>query len=346
MSFSEEKKARIRHYLLEKIERGGASVVRSTADAFGITPASVYKYLDAMEKAGVLQKVKRGEYRLMSRTAEARLRRSEGALESETRVFERHILPMLSELPRNVQGIWEYLCGEMINNVIDHSEAETLEIEVRRDALQTTVRLTDDGVGIFEKIRRGFALDSLDEAVSELFKGKLTTDAAHHSGEGVFFSSRLADTFVIVSSGRVFTHNRFEEDELRRLTSQTAEDKPETNPGTTVVMTLANDSRKQAKDVFDLFADPDGGFTKTRIPLANYFESSPVSRSQAKRLVSRLDRFQEVELDFSGIEWIGQGFAHELFVVFAKSHPEVRLIPLHMNEDVKKMHTHVAAENA
>ena len=66
MSFSEEKKNQIKHYLLEKIRDGQSSVVKRTAEAFDVTPASVYKYLDAMEAAGILTKIKRGEYRLVS----------------------------------------------------------------------------------------------------------------------------------------------------------------------------------------------------------------------------------------------------------------------------------------
>ena len=106
-------------------------------------------------------------------------------------------------------------------------------------------------------------------------------------------------------------------------------------------MTLANDSRKQARDIFDQFASIDGGFAKTRIPLRHYFERAPVARSQAKRLCGRLETFREVELDFEDLDWMGQGFAHELFVVFPKEHPEVKLIPLHMNTDVQKMYVHV-----
>ncbi len=336
MSFTEEKKERIRHYLLEKIHEKQTSVVKRTAEAFGVTPATVYKYMDALEADGIVEKIKRGEYRLVTEYRSALLRRDAGELKSEGPVYEKYILPALRDLPKNVQGIWDYLCGEMINNVIDHSEAQTLKTEVIKDALQTEVRLTDDGVGIFEKIKSFFGLESTEEAVGELFKGKLTTDETHHSGEGIFFSSRMADTFMIFSSGKVFSHNRFSGDILETALQPVK--------GTAVRMTLANDSQKRAKDVFDLYADVDGGFTRTRIPLKDYFESAPVSRSQAKRLVSRLDRFEEVELDFNGLEWMGQGFAHELFSVFAASHPEIRLLPLNMNEDVRKMYTHVTDE--
>lgn len=71
------------------------------------------------------------------------------------------------------------------------------------------------------------------------------------------------------------------------------------------------------------------------------FETYPVSRSQAKRMCNRFENFQEIELDFSGIEDIGQGFAHEIFVVFSNKHPEVKLIPLNMCQRVEKMVNHV-----
>lgn len=332
MSFTEEKKKQIRLYLLEKIAQGQNSVVQKTATNFNVTPATVYKYLEQLEQTGVLCKVKRGEYKLLAKTEVFRLAQDDPDFRSEDRIYARCIRPLLASLPANVRGIWDYLCGEMLNNVIDHSQAAHLEITVMQDYLNTTVQIADDGVGIFAKIRDYLGLASNEEAVGELFKGKLTTDAQHHSGEGIFFSSRLADEFVIYSSGLVFTHNRFDNDALLQELSQ---------QGTVVRMTLSNRSQKEAKDVFEQYADPDSGFTRTRIPLRQYFETSPVSRSQAKRLCSRLDRFHEIELDFTGLDWIGQGFAHQVFVVFQNEHPKIKLIPLNMSEDVAKMYRHV-----
>lgn len=65
-----------------------------------------------------------------------------------------------------------------------------------------------------------------------------------------------------------------------------------------------------------------------------------ISRSQAKMLTAGIES-GEVELDFSDVEWIGQGFAHELFVVFARKHPRVTLVPVHAGTDVKRMIYHV-----
>ena len=46
---------------------------------------------------------------------------------------------------------------------------------------------------------------------------------------------------------------------------------------------------------------------------------------------------------FDGISWMGQGFAHQIFVVFQNEHPDIRLIPKNMNADVEKMYRHVTA---
>ena len=62
-----------------------------------------------------------------------------------------------------------------------------------------------------------------------------------------------------------------------------------------------------------------------------------VSRSEAKRLVHNLERFREVVLDFKGVEGVGQGFADEIFRVWHREHPEVRLIPVNMCEPVQFM---------
>ncbi len=51
--------------------------------------------------------------------------------------------------------------------------------------------------------------------------------------------------------------------------------------------------------------------------------------------------FRTVLLDFSGVKIIGQGFADELFRVFASAHPHIDLIPVRANTDVQMMIAHV-----
>ena len=82
---------------------------------------------------------------------------------------------------------------------------------------------------------------------------------------------------------------------------------------------------------------------KTIISVKDIFDSDPISRSQAKYVCNRLESFKEVIVDFAEIGWMGQGFAHQLFVVFANSHPDIVLTPINMNEDVTKMYNHVVS---
>ena len=145
------------------------------------------------------------------------------------------------------------------------------------------------------------------------------------------------DKFLISSDGKIFTYNKY--DETNRDTDIIAD--KWTKTGTAIYMSLSNYSNKRAMDIFNSFSSVEGGFSRTSIPLRNIYDTPPVARSQAKRLAYRLDDFEEVVLDFEDIEAIGQGFAHELFKVFASEHPQTALIPINANENVQKMIKHV-----
>ena len=61
-----------------------------------------------------------------------------------------------------------------------------------------------------------------------------------------------------------------------------------------------------SKEVFDAYTDlesDDYAFSKTQVALslARYKDEDLISRSQAKRVLSRFDRFREVLLDFKGV---------------------------------------------
>lgn len=170
----------------------------------------------------------------------------------------------------------------------------------------------------------------------ELAKGKLTTDPQNHTGEGIFFTSRMMDDFAILS-GEVFFSHECEKPEdwiVQR-------DKPDR--GTGVLMLLANETDRTSVDVFRRYAaeEDDYGFTKTVVPvrLAREGTEQLVSRSQAKRLLARVDRFATVILDFSGVDMVGRAFADEIFRVFARANPRILIIPINANAGIVRMIT-------
>jgi hypothetical protein len=71
--------------------------------------------------------------------------------------------------------------------------------------------------------------------------------------------------------------------------------------------------------------------------LAQYEGEKLVSRSRAKRVGNRFERFKRVELDFAGVSDIGQAFADELFRVFAAAHPQIRITPINTEPAVAQM---------
>ena len=72
-----------------------------------------------------------------------------------------------------------------------------------------------------------------------------------------------------------------------------------------------------------------------------------MTRSQAKRVLSRFERFREVLFDFKGVTSIGQAFADEIFRVFKQSHPEVVVLAINTTSEVDKMISRAkSAENA
>lgn len=339
MSFTEEKREKIKRYILEKINTNQKDLAQRTAQTFKISLNTVYRYLKELEKNEIIVK-KGNKYEFIENTHVFMLRRSKKDLVEEDEIYVKYISNFVKDFPENIERIWQYSFTEMMNNAIDHSEAENVVLSVFQNYLCTTIMIEDDGIGIFRKIKEYYHFDSLDDAVNELFKGKLTTDKKNHSGEGIFFTSRILDRFGAVSDGKIFTHDKYTE-VLRNLEDIETLKNWRDLKGTLIFMELSNFSNKILREVFDMFADADGGFSRTHIPIKNIYELYPVSRSQAKRLCHRFDKFKEVELDFRGITEIGQGFAHELFVVFQNAHPDVKLIPVNMTEEVEKMINHV-----
>jgi hypothetical protein len=192
-------------------------------------------------------------------------------------------------------------------------------------------------VGIFKKIQRAFDLEDENHALLELTKGKLTTDAKRHSGEGIFFTSRVFDRFVIYSGSVEYFHDaHLEGDYLFGKDYITSN-----HEGTKVCLRLKKDSPQTLKEVFDTYTSENDcgfGFDKTIIPIRLAFRGDDlVSRSQAKRLLSRFDRFKIAVLDFEGIQEIGQAFADEIFRVFPNFHSATEIYAVNANEQVQKM---------
>ena len=226
--------------------------------------------------------------------------------------------------------IMAYAFTEMLNNAIDHSESVTVEISLWITGDQWCFEIRDHGIGAFAKLATMLKLGSEFESIQELSKGKRTTDPARHSGEGIFFTSKIVDIFRLTSGGVRWTVDNIRQDQALGVVPAPA--------GTTVECQIDPHTERVTADVFREFTDG-FEFVRTR-PVVKLFEigTSFVSRSEAKRLLEGLAAdFEVVEVDFAGVTDVGQGFIDELLRVWPTMHPGKTVLPVNANAAVEFM---------
>lgn len=311
------------------------TLVSHTAERFGISRQAALRHVKRLRETGAIVTTGTGRKRRYE------LRRVwERVVEFDvTPATEDHVLwggqfrPFLLDLPKPVLALCDYGVSEMINNVIDHSGSPRASLEVVRTVADLEIGVRDHGVGVFRKIQRSLNLEDERHAVLELSKGKLTTDPSRHTGQGIFFTSRMFDHFSILSGGLFLLHDQTEDDWL-------LETSREAGPGTVVHMRVRLDTARTTKWVFDQYSGgEDYAFDRTQVPLklAKLGDDQLVSRSQARRVLARFEKFREVFLDFDGVDEVGQAFADEIFRVFRRQHPQIRLEWVRANRPVTQM---------
>lgn len=324
---------RIREYLLESVRSGKSNLVESASEVFSVKRQTILRHLAELTDRGFLQATGRGSAKRWH-LGVLRTRVESYALDAitEDRVYAKDFAFIVDGLAQNVRDIWQYGFTEMLNNAIDHSGGSAVEVFAFRNAEWLMLRIQDDGEGIFRRITRLMDLPDPREALLELSKGKLTTDPQNHTGEGIFFTSRAFDIFVIHSGDLSFEHMRNDsQDVLTHYTNGF--------DGTLVLMLLDVFSQRTLKELFDAYTDPETfDFSKTVVPvkLALYEGEALISRSQAKRIMHRVERFKHVILDFDGVQSVGRSFADEIFRVFVNAHPEIDVEAVNMAPDVEK----------
>jgi anti-sigma regulatory factor (Ser/Thr protein kinase) len=325
----------IRQFILDNVEQHPVDITTITCEKFAISRQAVNKHIQKLveQRAMVVKGVTRSRHYSLHPLIEWTHTFSLDRSIPEDVVWRDYVAPLLGKLPDNVMDIWHYGITEMFNNAIDHSNGQYAIVKLKKTATSLEVIILDDGEGIFKKIQRELGLHDERHAVLELAKGKLTTDPRNHSGEGIFFSSRMFDHFTILSGNVFFSHKH------DQIEDWILEDETSTK-GTYVFMKLTSNTARTLKQVFDKFTcGDDYGFTKTVVPvrLTQYGDDKLVSRSQAKRLLARIDKFKQVIFDFSDVESIGQAFADEIFRVFANNHVDIELMAINSNVEVQQM---------
>lgn len=238
--------------------------------------------------------------------------------------------PILKKLNKSVISIFDYIFTEITNNAIEHSQSPKIKISTYKKGMNIFCEIRDFGIGIFHNIQKKYKLNSETEAVQDLLKGKTTTDPAKHSGEGIFFSSKAADRFVIRSFGWELTiDNKIEDVFVKKI-------RP--NKGTLVVFEISAKTKRRLTNIFNLYTDKKLSFNKTEIRIKLFrLDAEYLSRSQARRILTGLEKFQKIILDFAEVDTVGQAFADEIFRVWQNKNSKIEIQPINCAEAVDFM---------
>lgn len=229
----------------------------------------------------------------------------------------------------NVRRIAQYCVSEMVNNAIDHSNGWQVHVAVWNLPGRARVLVEDDGVGVFERVKAGWSLPDFRAAAAELTKGKRTTAPQTHTGEGIFFTSKAATVFILESNGQAWWVDNDRPDFAIGPSSIIV--------GTRVTMEFDLASQLTLLDLFRRFTDA-GKFDRSR-PVVRLFQAGNefVSRSEAKRLLSGMHEFSDIDVDFDGVEFVGQAFVDEMFRVWPAAAAGTAIHPVNMSPDVEFM---------
>lgn len=329
MSLSAKKRNEIVDFLLQNIRNHPSDIVKFSQDKFGLSRTTILRYLSDLQKQQIILVDGNKSHKKYSLLPVYELIKTFPITPSlsEDKVLREYIYPNLNGQKSNIIKIIEYGFTEIFNNAIDHSEGTEILVSFVVYPDQINLKISDNGIGIFNKIKNICKLDDPIHAILELSKGKLTTSPDSHTGEGIFFTSRMFDIFFIRSYGLLFgSRNKvdilFEDDD--------------SNKGTMVFMGISVNSTRTTDQIFSEFAEVDHGFEKTIVPvdLVKYGNENLISRSQAKRMLNRLDKFKTVLLDFTNINQIGRAFADEVFRVFANAHPDIKIFTQNTTRDI------------
>jgi len=233
-------------------------------------------------------------------------------------------------LSKNVSDMLDYTFTEMLNNAIEHSLSKKIEVRIKKENSQIEFKIRDWGVGIFMNIMKKMGLRNELEAIQNLLKGKQTTAPAEHTGEGIFFTSKVADFLVIKGSRKKLIFDNI----LRDIFIKDI--KPIV--GTEIEFRISANSKRSLTGVFKEYSGKTFEFSKTRVVAKLYkMDTDFFSRSQARRILGGLDKFKTIVLDFREVDTVGQAFADEVFRVWQNRHPNILIEYQNANENIDFM---------
>lgn len=330
--------------ILQEVRRKGSLKSSDISRKFMISRQAAHKHLIELARSGKI--IKQGSTRSTTcyvyngkhrENGSPKLRpyrkRVQLAGSSEDSVFDEiksRSQALFENLSKECAENIRYAFTEMFNNAIDHSGSKFAEIEFANDGMRVWFKINDAGIGIFENIRQKNRLNDELSAIQDLLKGKHTTMPEKHSGEGIFFTSKIAGRFILEShKKRIIIDNNINDIFLEDIRQK---------KGTSVQFESDVNTRRTVLDIFKKFTNEDFKFDKSMVSVKLFnSEGAYISRSQAKRILHSLENFGRIVLDFKEVKVIGQAFADEIFRVFKQHNSAILIEWVNANENIEFM---------
>lgn len=330
----------IKSVILKKIAKEGEVKVAEIIKITGFSRAYINRFFQDLKEEGkivLLGRANKAKYVLAEKENVSRAKshilsarrflKNKDLLEDSVLDDLKKNTGIFSRLPKNVQQILDYSFTELLNNAIDHSGSKTIDIGIEREKDRIEFSVVDKGVGIFNHIARKRGLKSELEAIQDLVKGKQTTAPREHSGEGIFFTSKAADMLTIRSSTKKLIFNNIIDDVFVRDAGRIK--------GTRVAFIISLKSKTSLSRIFEKYSEGLFNFSKTKVLVKLYkIGTEYISRSQARRILSGLEKFKIITLDFKGVDMVGRSFADEIFRAWKGRHPDIKVDYQNANKNI------------
>jgi anti-sigma regulatory factor (Ser/Thr protein kinase) len=341
----------IKKLILEKISKKGQIRISDIAKKTSFSRAYINRFFKELKEDGkiiLVGKANRAHYVLPDKNKILKARKeilNGHYILKNKNLFEDEILDKIKkntgiflDLPKNIISIADYAFTEMLNNAIEHSKSQTIDVLAYKDRDFIRFSVIDKGIGIFNSIIKKYNLKNELEAIQELTKGKLTTVPERHTGEGIFFTSRAVDKLIIQSWNKKLIFDNI-------LNDIFIEDAKKLK-GTRVIFYIGVKSKRKLENIFREYSDKNFRFNKTKVVVNLYkIDTNYISRSQARRILIGLEKFKTVILDFSKVDTVGQAFADEVFRVWQKNHLNIKIQYQNANENIVFMIKRAGSQN-
>ena len=296
---------KIKRFIIDNLSEHQKDIVKTSITKFGLSRPAILKHMNDLIKSGkvaVNGNTRDRTYRLLPLVNYIQSFKLK-TIDNIDHLIIDEFLFKLKFCTKNIYEICEFGITTLLNNVIDHSDANMFKIEILVVGQDIQITIEDDGIGLFENINQKLKLNNYHLAAIELSKGKANNPSDHQLGVDVYLLFHLFNEVSIDADGVRLIRDCFN-DEWKFFSSDVTK-------GTKICIKTNFHYQKTCSDVFKTALIEPRQY-KIPISLARANKEKFISRRQADNLLYNISDLEKIEFDFKGVSLIGPAFADEL----------------------------------